>query len=56
MVLFLVTKLLIDDYQDGYILLDMNCKKSFRYVLRVKYQDQDRARILQEMTFNMVGG
>ena len=25
-----------------------------RYVLRVKYQDQDRAMILQEMTFNMV--
>jgi hypothetical protein len=25
------------------------------YVLRVKYQDQDRALILQEMTFNMVG-
>ena len=35
---------------------DINWKRYCRYVLRVKYQDQDRALILQEMTFNMVGG
>ena len=43
-----------DDYDDDGC--DINWKRCCRYVLRVKYQDQDRALILQEMTFNMVGG
>ena len=54
-IMMIITIMMIMIINHGH---DHECywKQCCRYVLRVKYQDQDRALILQDMTFNMVGG